>query len=302
MPPLPAIRTPHPATGTPAAAWTQAPLTPSVNTSNSSNWLSTKLYGDENVTSFFRRLTFSPDGNMLFTPAGWFEDNNVNVHTGIPGKDEDIADVEKEREKEGQKEKDATSSSCVYVYSKANFSKSPIAAYPGHKRAVVCVKFSNVLYDLRPGVTSSVPPTPSSMSGPSGTAGGPVTIALEPGKEDVVDMGFNTPVKAGSTVSMVTPKSEITLPSPALSTIDLSTPSQTPKKLPFESATTPNPQVTVDTMKGEGAATASVFTLPYRMMFAVATQDSVGIYDTQQAGPICILSKLHYDSFTDMAW
>ncbi|KAG8799183.1 hypothetical protein FRC16_005631 [Serendipita sp. 398] len=193
MPPLPAIRTPAAGTSSilPAGSWTSA-----------------RLYGDENVTSFFRRLTFSPDGNLLFTPAGWFEDNNV----AVAGKKDEDALTDNEKEKLATK--DATSSSCVYVYSKANFSKSPVAAYPGHKRTVVGVKFSSVLYELRGGVTS---------------------VPIEP---------------AG------------------------------------------NPTMT----------TSSVFTLPYRMMFSVATQDSVTIHDTQQAGPICVLSKLHYDSFTDMTW
>jgi hypothetical protein len=61
------------------------------------------LYGDENVTSFFRRLTFSPDGNLLFTPAGWFEDNSVNVHSQTGAKDEDLVDIEREKEKGGRR-------------------------------------------------------------------------------------------------------------------------------------------------------------------------------------------------------
>ncbi|KAG8810592.1 hypothetical protein FRC17_002863, partial [Serendipita sp. 399] len=176
--------------------------------------------------------------------------------------------------------KEATSSSCVYVYSKANFSKSPVAAYPGHRRTVVGVKFSNVLYEPRSGVTS----------GPIE----PVTIALEPGKEDVLD-----PFSAGpsSTVSKVGAipvggSKEISLPSPALSAVDVATSSTTMKS---QNETPPNSDQ-------DQAATSSVFTLPYRMMFSVATQDSVTIHDTQQAGPICVLSKLHYDSFTDMTW
>ncbi|KDN38010.1 hypothetical protein RSAG8_09783, partial [Rhizoctonia solani AG-8 WAC10335] len=48
--------------------------------------------------------------------------------------------------------------------------------------------------------------------------------------------------------------------------------------------------------------TSAVFALPYRMLFAVATQDTVMIYDTQQSGPICMFTNLHYSSFTDMAW
>lgn len=51
-----------------------------------------------------------------------------------------------------------------------------------------------------------------------------------------------------------------------------------------------------------GAGKASIFDLPYRMVYAVATQDSVWVYDTQQAGPICCFSNLHYASFTDLAW
>ncbi|RPD68051.1 hypothetical protein L226DRAFT_527470, partial [Lentinus tigrinus ALCF2SS1-7] len=41
---------------------------------------SVKLYGDESFTNFFRRLTFSPDGGLLLTPAGQFEDPSV-----VPG-------------------------------------------------------------------------------------------------------------------------------------------------------------------------------------------------------------------------
>jgi chromatin assembly factor 1 subunit B len=57
MPPLPAIRS-----------------LPSPSRSN------VKLYGDESRTNFFRRLTFSPDGGLLLTPAGQFEDPAV-----VPG-------------------------------------------------------------------------------------------------------------------------------------------------------------------------------------------------------------------------
>ncbi|WFD29797.1 Chromatin assembly factor 1 subunit [Malassezia sp. CBS 17886] len=46
----------------------------------------------------------------------------------------------------------------------------------------------------------------------------------------------------------------------------------------------------------------SAFGLPYRMVFAVATQESVWVYDTQQATPLCCFSNLHYASFTDLSW
>lgn len=38
------------------------------------------------------------------------------------------------------------------------------------------------------------------------------------------------------------------------------------------------------------------------MYYAVATQDAVLLYDTQQTGPIAIFHGLHYAGFTDLAW
>ena len=54
--------------------------------------------------------------------------------------------------------------------------------------------------------------------------------------------------------------------------------------------------------KSGGTGTGWVFALGYRMLFAVVTMDSVGIYGTQQAGPVCLLTKLHYDEFTNVTW
>ena len=44
------------------------------------------------------------------------------------------------------------------------------------------------------------------------------------------------------------------------------------------------------------------FSLPYRMVYAVATEDSVLLYDTQQQTPLCIVSNLHCATFTDLTW
>ncbi|KAI5308994.1 hypothetical protein KEM55_004341 [Ascosphaera atra] len=45
-----------------------------------------------------------------------------------------------------------------------------------------------------------------------------------------------------------------------------------------------------------------IFSLPYRIVYAVATQDTVLIYDTQQSSPLCVVSNLHFATFTDLAW
>lgn len=42
--------------------------------------------------------------------------------------------------------------------------------------------------------------------------------------------------------------------------------------------------------------------LPYRMVFAVATQDSVFIYDTQRLEPLAVAASIHYAVITDVSW
>ncbi|ALC40609.1 Caf1-105 [Drosophila busckii] len=45
-----------------------------------------------------------------------------------------------------------------------------------------------------------------------------------------------------------------------------------------------------------------IITLPYRMIYAVATKNSVFFYDTQQPVPFAIVSNIHYTRLTDLAW
>ncbi|KDP31723.1 hypothetical protein JCGZ_14936 [Jatropha curcas] len=51
-----------------------------------------------------------------------------------------------------------------------------------------------------------------------------------------------------------------------------------------------------------GLQSAGFFKLPYRLIFAVATLNSLYIYDTEDASPIAILAGLHYAAITDIAW
>lgn len=44
------------------------------------------------------------------------------------------------------------------------------------------------------------------------------------------------------------------------------------------------------------------FSLPYRIVFAVATEDSVVFYDTQQQQPFGYISNVHYHQLSDLAW
>ncbi|KAM3708650.1 hypothetical protein ACB098_02G113200 [Castanea mollissima] len=51
-----------------------------------------------------------------------------------------------------------------------------------------------------------------------------------------------------------------------------------------------------------GSNPAAIFKLPYRLIFAVATLNSLYIYDTESVPPIAILAGLHYAAITDIAW
>ncbi|EPQ50803.1 WD40 repeat-like protein [Gloeophyllum trabeum ATCC 11539] len=267
-------------------------------------WASVKLYGDESFTNFFRRLTFSPDGGLLLTPAGQFEDPSV-----IPGlsRSSKGSDDQPTRGRKGHPSanegSDKSSASSVYIYSRANFARPPIAQLPGHKKASVAVRFSPILYDLRAGVVGADSPAR------------PATVVVEKGKEEQVSVDIAGPSQTPaadlaspstsrpSLPSLTIPEviapaprpaaaTPAVLPSPALSASD----SQRPTTPPDAKWRAPGHAPTLSN------STGSVFALPYRMLFAVATKDTVSIHDTQQAGPVCLLSKLHYDEFTDMSW
>jgi hypothetical protein len=44
------------------------------------------------------------------------------------------------------------------------------------------------------------------------------------------------------------------------------------------------------------------FRLPYRLVFAIATEDSVLLYDTQHLAPFGYVSGIHYSNLTDISW
>ncbi|KAI6132867.1 WD40-repeat-containing domain protein [Pisolithus croceorrhizus] len=245
MPPLPAIRAlPSPA------------------------WSTIKLYGDEGFTNFFRRLTFSPDGGLLLTPAGQFED---------PSFPPESKKAEETPKKKTSRTSDTTSessnpnsASSVFIYSRANFARPPIAQLPGHKKASVAVRFSPILYELRSGVNGS-----------EGT-GEAKAINLEREKEGKTAVNIS-----GKGSDVPPPRADDCLSGVPAATLP-DAPSQPSKAL---ATTTPAVQ-----------SAGPVFALPYRMLYAVLTMDTIAIHDTQQSGPICLLTKLHYDEFTDITW
>lgn len=204
------------------------------------------LYANETLTSFFRRLTFTPDGSLLLTPSGQYQ----NQH---------------------QTDKDAKPTyeviNTVYIYTRGGINKPPIAHLPGHKKPSVVVKCSPIFYTLRqsPPVTKHV--TIDTSSAEESIPSLPEPVSKSSATPSVMDP---PPLPAQAS----TASSEATAPSKAPAT--------------ETNASTPGPK--------------PAFALPYRMVYAVATQDSVLLYDTQQKTPICVVSNLHCATFTDLAW
>ncbi|XP_005375795.1 PREDICTED: chromatin assembly factor 1 subunit B [Chinchilla lanigera] len=136
-----------------------------------------RMFHDDSMKSFFRRLSFTPDGSLLLTPAGCVESGENVTNT-------------------------------TYVFSRRNL-KRPVAHLPCPGKATLAVRCCPVYFELRP-------------------VAEPDRAAQEP---------------AGELVR-----------------------------------------------------------LPYRLVFAVASEDSVLLYDTQQLFPFGYVSNIHYHTLSDISW
>ena len=137
-----------------------------------------KLFHDDTLKTFCRRLSFSPDGLILFTPCGLLE---LNEGSG------------ENETKTTEKKINAT-----FAFTRNQFSR-PAAYYPSADRYSIAVRCCPILFELREGQSS-------------------------------------------------------------------------------------------------------LYSIPYRMVFAVATQNAVLLYDTQQAAPFARIARIHYTRLTDLAW
>lgn len=246
-------RSVSPAPSLPLPAVMQMETSPKPHHTLNTNWAlgvkNASLYANETLTSFFRRLTFTPDGSLLLTPSGQYQ----NQH---------------------QTDKDAKPTyeviNTVYIYTRGGINKPPIAHLPGHKKPSVVVKCSPNFYTLR-----QSPPTTKHVTIDTSSA------------EDTIPSLPEPVSKPSATPSVMDPPPLPTLSSTAAATAAEGT---APSKgaAAENNASTPGPK--------------PAFALPYRMVYAVATQDSVLLYDTQQKTPICVVSNLHCATFTDLAW
>nr|XP_040057334.1 chromatin assembly factor 1 subunit B [Gasterosteus aculeatus aculeatus]XP_040057335.1 chromatin assembly factor 1 subunit B [Gasterosteus aculeatus aculeatus] len=135
-----------------------------------------RMFHDDGMRSFFRRLSFTPDGSFLLAPAGCVEVGENIINT-------------------------------TYIFSRKSL-KRPIAHLPCPAKATLAVRCCPVYFELR-------------------------TKTKEDGSVEVL----------------------------------------------------PN-----------------IFQLAYRMVFAVASEDSILLYDTQQTIPFGLVSNIHYHTLSDLTW
>jgi chromatin assembly factor 1 subunit B len=310
-PPLPAIRAPP----SPKQRMANAVYQTQANLSGVGTLAKAgmRLYGDENFSGFFRRLTFSPDGALLVTPTGIFENSTQAALNQMQSPASPTVSTHISRRKSEQEDMRASPASplptfapspaapppaasaanlhksTVYLYGRGNLHKSnaPIAHLPGHKTASLVIKFSPILYDLRK--------TPvKGTDDMDGIAPHP-NVPLEVGKQKTVSLGF-----ASSATGIPAASSVALQDDPNSAGIDIDRLPKTTRS--HSSASSSGSSPTKQTPPIPASSSTSMIGLPYRMIFAVATHDSVWIYDTQQGGPLCCFSNMHYASFTDLTW
>ncbi|KAB8337180.1 hypothetical protein FH972_021484 [Carpinus fangiana] len=203
----------------------------------------TNIYANETLTSFFRRLTFAPDGSLLFTPAGQYKTSQPSLTDPTKTTDDII--------------------NTVYIYSRGGLNKPPIAHLPGHKKPSIAVRCSPIFYNLRlPAPTQAITVDTSASSEDISQLPEPIIPSMPPPSN---------------------PSNGTSLSGLGLADGVAVRPVEPDPKSPI-----PGPQ--------------AAFALPYRIVYAVATQDAVYVYDTQQQTPLCVVSNLHYATFTDVTW
>ncbi|KAI9353669.1 WD40-repeat-containing domain protein [Obelidium mucronatum] len=100
----------------------ETPTTPSTKKqkttdSQLASTTTTRMFHDDTLSSFFRRLSFSPDGSLLVAPAGLYREKPKDIALNV-----------------------------VYIFSRENIRGEPIARLTGFKKPVIAISFSPVLY------------------------------------------------------------------------------------------------------------------------------------------------------------
>lgn len=280
---------------------------PAVTTSTSNQ----VMFSDEESTPFFRRLAFSTDGALLIAPAGQYEDpsgstsafsssasskksKKSNSTTSANASDADASVVitssspvvEKKSSSKPSvsgsngtiqsklKGKQAGPSPTSYIFARGQLAnETPIAHLPGHRTASIVVKSNPVLWDLRSKKTRR---NGSASAGVKGK-----------GKEKPADEDENSAAKRGEEAGTSTTEMQV---------------DDDEEKAPEQITKQPLNGTESNESENQLPEAKGTFNLKQRTIYAVATHDTILIYDTQQESPISMFSSLHFAAFTDLGW
>ncbi|XP_006811867.1 chromatin assembly factor 1 subunit B-like [Saccoglossus kowalevskii] len=167
-----------------------------------------RMFHDDSMRSFFRRLTFTPDGELLIVPSGCVEVSDQTLNT-------------------------------TYVFSRSNLAK-PVVHLSGPQKATIAVRCCPILFELR----------------------------RSPKTEQETEMEIDTEVTS----------------------------------LKGSEENNKDGEEKCKEEEKEKEKIDSLFSLPYRIVFAVATEDTLLFYDTQQNVPFAYITDIHYHQLSDIAW
>lgn len=238
----------------------------------------------ESFSSFFRRLSFSPDGSLLVVPS---------CQASTPKEAQSGAESHLLTSEPNEVAENAT----------AALSESHRGPNPGMPSETTLRPESSVLKDVKPSesilsateldtdldaISANDEPAPNMElpSSPLDEAINNEAIRNEAINNEAINNEVKQESSSGSNtnVALVFRRGDLHTPSACL---PLPKASCVVRFSPIMYTLRPGP---------------SYVDLPYRMVYAVATLTGVFVYDTQQPRPLGTASNLHYSSITDLAW
>lgn len=186
----------------------------------------------------------------------------------------------------------------VFVYTRAGLNKAPVAHLPGHRKPSIAVRCSPILYKLRD--KNQKFPTRHMLV--DRLENGKLTVTNDESSAQLPDsLAVPPPLSISSNQDSTTKENkqhgDENNDKNSISNNDTSSNGNINNNNSDNKESNDNN----DDNKNKSDPSA-VFALPYRTIYAVATQDSVLLYDTQQTTPLCVVSNLHFATFTDLSW
>lgn len=243
------------------------------------------MYSDEESTPFFRRLAFSTDGALLITPAGQYEDPSGSSSS-----------INKKNKKQTSTNGTEADNSVVIDSSSPVMERKPTSKANG-----ITGGASTSANNNGKSKNKNIGPSPTSYVFARGQLANETPIAHLPGhRTSSIVVKFNPVLwdlrnKKGEQAKANGKGKEKAINQEES---DEEINSKTMELDVDASAAS----LTKDDGTEKPDSPTGILDLKSRTIYALATHDTILLYDTQQEAPICMFSSLHFAAFTDLAW